>query len=218
MTHEYAVARRRMVREQIVAAGITDPAILAALAEVPRHRFVPGPLQHRAYQASALPIGYGQTISKPFTVGLMTALLELQGHEHVLEIGTGSGYQAAVLSRLTRSVVTIERIRPLADRARGLLAGLGYDNIDVLAADGAAGCWDAAPFDAAVVTACSPGVPTQIIDQIRDGGFILLPIAAAGRQTLYRYQRRGSELVVEESVPCAFVPLLSGLEEGNTDA
>ena len=123
---EYAVARRRMVREQIAAAGVTDRRVLQAMEEVPRHLFVPRLLAARAQQASALPIGFGQTISKPFTVGLMTALLELQGHEHVLEVGTGSGYQAAVLARLARSVISVERVIPLAERSRQDPARTGF--------------------------------------------------------------------------------------------
>ncbi len=208
---DYAVARRRMVREQLTDAGLTDHRVLAAMEEVPRHLFVPKLLQHRAHQPSALPIGHGQTISKPFTVGLMTSLLELQGHEHVLEVGTGSGYQAAILTRLARSVISVERIRLLAERSRVTLAKLGVENINVLAHDGAEGALDHAPYDAIMVTACAPGLPTNLVSQLKDGGHLLIPISKGGDQILYRYRRKGEEVSIEESVSCRFVPLLSGV-------
>ena len=201
-----------MVREQLVDAGLTDRRVLKAMEHVPRHFFVPRLLRHRAHQDSALPIGYGQTISKPFTVGLMTSLLELKGHEHVLEIGTGSGYQGAVLSQLTRSVVTIERIKPLANRARGALATFGADNIEVLAADGSCGMSDRAPYDAILVTACAPHLPPHLVGQLVDGGYLLIPVSKGREQILYRYQRRGSEVHIEQSLSCRFVPLLEGTE------
>ena len=208
---DYAVARRRMVREQLADAGVSDRRVLAAMEEVPRHLFVPKLLQHRAHQPSALPIGHGQTISKPFTVGLMTSLLELQGHEHVLEVGTGSGYQAAILARLARSVISVERIRPLAERSRVMLAKLGVENINILAHDGAEGVHDHAPFDAIMVTACASSVPTHLVSQLKDGGHLLIPISKGNDQILYRYRRQGEEVSIEESVSCRFVPLLSGV-------
>ena len=208
---DFAVARRRMVREQLVAGGLTDRRVLQAMEEVPRHLFVPKLLQHRAHQASALPIGHGQTISKPFTVGLMTCLLELQGHEHVLEVGTGSGYQAAILARLARTVVSVERIRPLAERSRVTLAKMGVENINVLAHDGAEGAADYAPFDAIMVTACAPSLPTHLVSQLKDGGHLLIPIVKGEEQILYRYRRSGHEVAIEQSVSCRFVPLLPGV-------
>lgn len=217
MTREYAVARRRMVREQIAAAGITDRRVLQAMEEVPRHLFVPKLLCHRAQQPSALPIGYGQTISKPFTVGLMSALLELQGHEHVLEVGTGSGYQGAILARLAGTVISVERIAPLADRARTTLTQLGFENITVLAHDGTTGYIDHAPFDAIMVTACAPHLPPLLVSQLKDGGYLLIPVSKGREQVLYRYQRRGDEVVVEQSVSCRFVPLLGGVTENQED-
>ncbi len=216
---DYAVARRRMVREQLAEAGLTDHRVLAAMEEVPRHLFVPKLLQHRAHQPSALPIGHGQTISKPFTVGLMTCLLELQGHEHILEIGTGSGYQAAILARLARSVISVERVRPLAEQSRVTLAKLGVENINVLAFDGAEGALDHAPYDAIMVTACAPNLPTSLVSQLKDGGHLLIPISKGSDQILYRYRRRGDEVTIEESVSCRFVPLLSGMTaEGEQSA
>ncbi len=210
--HEFAVARRRMVREQIAAAGITDPRVLKAMQEVPRHLFVPKLLRHRAQQPSALPIGYGQTISKPFTVGLMTSLLELRGHEKVLEVGTGSGYQGAILAHLAQEVVSVERIAPLADRARDTLQKLGLHNITVLAHDGTAGYADHAPFDAIMVTACAPHLPPHLVSQLKEGGYLLIPVTTGEDQILYRYLRQGQEVIVEQSVSCRFVPLLSGVK------
>ena len=208
---DYAVARRRMVREQLVDGGLTDRRVLQAMEEVPRHLFVPKLLQHRAHQPSALPIGHGQTISKPFTVGLMTSLLELQGHEHVLEVGTGSGYQAAILAKLARTVVSVERIRPLAERSRVTLARLGVENINVLAHDGGVGAMDYAPFDAIMVTACAPSLPAHLVSQLKDGGHLLIPISKGREQILYRYRRKGQVVSIEQSVSCRFVPLLSGV-------
>jgi protein-L-isoaspartate(D-aspartate) O-methyltransferase len=208
---DYAVARRRMVREQLADAGLSDRRVMAAMEEVPRHLFVPKLLQHRAHQPSALPIGFGQTISKPFTVGLMTSLLELQGHEHVLEIGTGSGYQAAILARLARSVITVERIGPLADRSRVTLAKLGVENINVLALDGLECAQEHGPFDAIMVTACASTLPAHLVPQLKDGGHLLIPISQGSDQILYRYQRQGQEVSIEESVSCRFVPLLNGV-------
>jgi len=207
-----------MVEEQLRRAGVTDQRVLAAMGEVPRHRFVPRMLQHRAYEPCALPIGFGQTISKPFTVGLMSALLELRGDERVLEVGTGSGYQAAVLGRLCDQVVTIERIAPLAARAASLLGDLGAANVEVVPGDATFGCVERGPWDGILVTACAPGLPEAMAGQLRDGGRLLIPIAHGGEQLLYRYLRRGEELAVEQSVPCQFVPLLSGLADARAGA
>lgn len=215
--HEFAVARRRMVREQIAGAGITDPRVLQAMEEVPRHLFVPKVLSRRAHQPSALPIGYGQTISKPFTVGLMTALLELKGHEKVLEVGTGSGYQGAILANLARKIISVERITPLADQARATLQKLGLHNITVLAHDGITGYADFAPFDAIMVTACAPHLPAHLVSQLKDGGYLLIPVTTGEDQILYRYQRQGQEVVVEQSVSCRFVPLLEGVKAAELD-
>lgn len=209
---DFSVARRRMVREQLVAEGLDDRRVLRAMEEVPRHLFVPPLLQHRAHQPSALPIGYGQTISAPFIVGLMTTLLELTGQQHVLEVGTGSGYQAAVLSRLTKSVVSVERIAPLANRARLILSELHYDNIKVIAHDGMEGMFDHAPYDAIMVTACAPHLPPLLVNQLRDGGCLLIPVVKNHEQILYRYQRQGEEVLVEQSISCRFVPLLAGID------
>jgi len=211
--NDFAVARRRMVREQLADAGLDDRRVLGAMETVPRHLFVPRLLHHRAHQDCALPIGYGQTISKPFTVGLMSCLLELRGHERVLEIGTGSGYQAAVLSVLCREVVTVERLAPLARRAGQLLDSLGYRNVEVRAADGREGVPERGPFDAIVVTACAPHLPSALVAQLVEGGTLLLPVDKGREQILSRYQRRGQEVVIERSVSCRFVPLLPGVQD-----
>ncbi len=216
--NDYAVARRRMVREQLAAAGLDDRRVLKAMESVPRHRFVPRLLHHRAHQDCALPIGYGQTISRPFTVGLMSCLLGLQGHERVLEIGTGSGYQAAVLAALCREVVTVERVAPLARRAGRLLGELGFANVEVRAADGIQGAPDRAPFDAIVVTACAPRLPSVLVAQLVEGGYLLLPVDKGREQILFRYQRRGQEVMIERSVSCRFVPLLPGVQDLPTGA
>ena len=212
MIREFSVARRRMVQEQIRRAGVTDRAVLSAMEAVPRHMFVPRLVRHRAYEPCALPIGFGQTISKPFTVGLMTALLELQGRERVLEVGTGSGYQAAVLGRLCAEVVSIERVAPLASRAAAQLDACGCTNVLVMPGDASFGLAEQGPWDAIIVTACAPGLPEAMARQLRPGGRLLIPIEHGGEQVLYRYQRRGDSLEVEQSVSCQFVPLLQGLE------
>jgi len=216
MKRDYAVARRRMVDEQILKAGVTEPRVLEAMRSVPRHVFVPRMLWHRAYEPCALPIGYGQTISKPFTVGLMTALLELRGHERVLEVGTGSGYQAAVLGQVAAEVVSVERVAPLARRARTNLDELGYKHVEVLAGDASFGVAEQGTWDAIIVTACAPGLPEDMARQLRDGGLLLIPIVHQGQQVLYRYRRQGADYAVERSVECQFVPLLRGVEDAGS--
>lgn len=205
------VARARMVSEQLQAAGLADPRVLAAMREVPRHLFVPKLLRHRAYQPCALPIGFGQTISQPFTVGLMTALCELSGGESVLEVGTGSGYQAAVLARLADSVVTVDRVPSLCRRAAAVLHELGYENVEVVAADGTEPLAGRGPFDVVVVTACAARLPEALYRQLRDGGRLIVPLGAGERQTLYRFHRNGDSPRIERSVPCRFVPLVRGV-------
>jgi protein-L-isoaspartate(D-aspartate) O-methyltransferase len=211
---DYRVARERMVTEQLRRQGIDAPRVIAAMREVQRHLFVPRLLRGRAYLPCALPIGYGQTISRPFTVALMTALLELRGHERVLEIGTGSGYQSAILSRLTAEVVSLERVVPLAERASRTLAAAGLENVRVIAADGRSGCPELAPFDAIVVTACAPAPCEPLLEQLVDGGILLLPLGRDGNQALYRFRRQGEGVQVQRSLSCRFVPLQPGLVAG----
>jgi protein-L-isoaspartate(D-aspartate) O-methyltransferase len=192
-----------MVERQLRRRGIEDERVLAAMAEVPRELFVPAELRSQAYRDGALRIGEGQTISQPWIVAFMTMLLELDGDEAVLEVGTGSGYGAAVLSRCCRQVVTIERHASLAESARTVLAELGYDNVEVR--DGSRGAPDRAPFDGISVTATAVGEPPQaLFDQLAPGAPLVCPVRRAGRELLVRF-RDGEE---ERFVPVRFVPLV----------
>lgn len=177
----FAVARHKMV-ELIRTRGVTDAAVLAALDSVPRHLFVPPAERARAYEDRPLPIGSGQTISQPYMVALMTSLLELRPGAKVLEIGTGSGYQAAILSRVAAEVYTMEIRPPLAERARRTLADLGYRNVHVRNGDGFQGWPDAAPFDGIIVTAAPPSVPDPLLRQLKTGGRLVIPVG--GRNSL----------------------------------
>ncbi len=211
MIHDQSVARSRMVAEQLEEAGIDDRRVLHVMREVPRHVFVPKLLRHRAYHGCALPIGYDQTISQPFIVGLMSALLELDGTQHVLEVGTGSGYQAAILSRLARSVVTAERVEPLALRASKILEELGCANVEVYASDASDAVPERGPYDAIIVTACADKLPSPLFHHLREGGVLVIPIGQGEQQTLYRYRKTAAEPIIERSVACRFVPLLTGV-------
>jgi protein-L-isoaspartate(D-aspartate) O-methyltransferase len=192
-------------------AGISDQAVLRALEEVPRDRFVPAHLQDRAYADHALPIACGQTISQPYVVAYMTEKLELRPHHRVLEIGTGSGYQAAILSRLVRQVVTIERYASLAVAARKRLQTLGYRNVEVLVGDGMAGAPDHAPFDRVIVTAAGTDVPRALIDQLAVGGILLAPVGPEnGPQHLTKVTKLETGELRETLIAVRFVPLLPG--------
>jgi len=173
---ERADERERMVREQIEARGIRDERVLRAMRRVPRHRFMPEARRPDAYDDRALPIGHGQTISQPYVVAAMTEVLDLDGDEKVLEVGTGSGYQAAILGELAREVYTIEIVEPLAERARRALEELGYDDVHVRAGDGYRGWPEQAPFDAIIVTAAPDHVPQPLLDQLAVGGFMVIPV------------------------------------------
>ncbi len=209
--HELAVARSRMVAEQIEEAGITDAAVLKVMRDVPRHLFVPTMLKHRAYHGCALPIGYDQTISQPFIVALMTTLLGLTGTERVLEVGTGSGYQAAILSRLADRVITVERVEPLALRASKVLEELGHTNVEIYASDASDGVPVHGPYDAVITTACAERLPTGLFQQLREGGTLIIPIGSGEHQKLYRYRKVQGQPIIERSVDCRFVPLLTGV-------
>lgn len=202
--------RAAMVERDIAGRGITDARVLAAMRAVPREHFVPANLRQRAFDDRPLPIGNAQTISQPYIVALMAQALQLQGDEHVLEIGTGSGYGAAVLARLCRHVDTVERISDLADRARQQLADLGVTNVDVHGGDGTLGWPAAAPFDAIVVTAGGPSVPPALQAQLAPGGRLVMPVGAQhGGQDLLRLTRSGGHDFRTESLcGVAFVPLL----------
>ncbi len=204
--------RAAMVREQIAARGIEDARLLAALERVPRHRFVPGSEASRAYDDRALPIEHDQTISQPYVVAFMTEALELAGDERVLEIGTGSGYQAAVLGELAREVWTIEILEPLAERAARTLAELGYDNVHVRAGDGYRGWPEEAPFDAIMVTAAPDHVPQPLLDQLALGGRMILPVGDR-EQRLVLIERTEHGLSEKEVLPVRFVPMTGIAEE-----
>jgi len=200
--------RRRMV-ERLIAGGVSDPRVLAAFQAVPRHRLLPEALRGQAYQDAALPIGAGQTISAPRVVAAMTAALELVGDETVLEVGTGSGYQAAILSRLAARVISIERVPRLAAAARSALDRLGIANVLIYLGDGTAGRPREAPFDAIVVTAGGPEVPAPLLAQLVAGGRLVGPFGDRRVQELLRVRRLGADGFARESLGrCRFVDLL----------
>jgi protein-L-isoaspartate(D-aspartate) O-methyltransferase len=204
---EQAEARRDMV-EEVRSQGIDDPEVLEAMAAVPRHHFVPPEMLHYAYVNHPLPIGHGQTISQPYIVALMTELLELQGDEVVLEVGTGSGYQAAILSGMVKEVYTMEIIPELAGPAEDRLAGLGYANVHVRNADGYYGWEEHAPFDDIIVTAAPDHVPRPLIAQLKDGGRLVIPVGAVGAyQTLWQIVKQGDQLISNNMGAVVFVPL-----------
>ncbi len=200
--------RLEMVRYQIEARGVTDPRVLEAMKEIPRHLFVPEPYREAAYRDSPLPIGEGQTISQPYIVALMTALLELGPVDRALEIGTGSGYQAALLSMLAAEVVTIERLPEVADRARKNLAALGIKNADVIVGDGTLGYPARAPYQGIIITACAPEVPAPLIVQLADGGRLVAPVGSRDFQELTKLVRRGGSVERSTYGGVAFVPLI----------
>lgn len=197
-----------MVERQLRRRGITDERVLAALRTVPREAFVPVELARHAYDDAALPIGEGQTISQPFIVATMCELLELEGGEQVLDVGTGSGYAAAVLDVLAGRVVSIERIPVLAARARRALELTGHGGVEVRIADGSLGAPDRAPFDAISVAAATDHVPPALYEQLAPGGRIVLPLGGRGEQRLVRIERTVDGLVERSSVACRFVPLV----------
>ena len=205
---DFDTARARMVADQLAARDITQPDVLAAMRKVPRHRFVPPDLQHLAYRDGPLPIGNDQTISQPYIVALMTQALHPLKTETILEIGTGSGYQAAILAELCQQVYSLERDRHLADQAGKRLADLGYTNVEVFLGDGSQGLPDMAPFDAILVTAAAPAIPNPLRAQLRDGGRLVLPVGDRDSQMLERLVRGGETWQVERLGPVKFVPLV----------
>lgn len=201
--------REHMVEQQLIARGIHDVRVLDAMRAVPREEFVPRQLQYDAYSDWPLPIGFGQTISQPYTVAFMAEALQLTGTEKVLEVGTGCGYAAAVISCVAREMHTIERIVPLADHARERLARLGYHSVQVYTGDGSLGLPDQAPFDAIVVTAGATELPPAYVAQLADNGRIVIPIGSVRHsQTLQRLTKSGEKLHVEHLGQFAFVPLI----------
>lgn len=197
-----------MVNEQIIPRGVKDERVLAAMRKVPRHEFLPEAIRGMAYGDHALPLGEGQTISQPYMVALMTELLELQDTERVLEIGTGSGYQAAVLAELCGKVYTVERVKILAERARATLDRLGYNSVAIKVYDGTYGWKDMAPFDAIMVTAGAPDIPAPLVEQLREGGRMVIPVGERYGQMLIKAVKTAGGIITLKSIPCLFVPLI----------
>jgi protein-L-isoaspartate(D-aspartate) O-methyltransferase len=205
----FTTRRNEMIQKYVLDAGIADERVVKAMSKVPRHLFVEPAISHQAYEGTSLPIGYGQTISHPTTVALMSAALRLKGSEKVLEIGTGSGYQAAVLAEMGAKVYTIERVEELARRTQVLLERLKYFTIAVKIGDGSLG-WNAhAPYDRIIVTAGAPVIPENLIGQLREDGILIIPIIGNGEQKLKVIFRTENELQVKETDWREFVPLVS---------
>ena len=208
MPDEFAAARRAMVEAQIRKRGVLSARVLDAMLGVPRHEFVPAEFQRDAYADKPLAIGEGQTISQPYMVAAMTEALDLTGSERVLEIGTGSGYQAAVLSLLAREVITVESRTALALTAQERLTDLGYTNVHVHNGDGSAGFPETAPYDAILVTAAAPEIPQPLADQLREGGRLVIPVGGQENQELVQARKENGELKSHMLFDCRFVPLL----------
>ena len=200
--------RQRMVEYQIAPRGVRDPRVLSAMREVPRHLFVPPPYDKSAYEDCPLPIGNGQTISQPYIVALMTELLSLQPTDSVLEIGTGCGYQAAILAALVRQVTTIERIPEVAGLARANLSAVGCRNVEVIVGDGTLGHPQKAPYDGIIITAATPSVPRPLIEQLAEGGRLVAPVGGRDIQELIRLRKKGGSLNEDHHGGVRFVPLI----------
>ena len=208
MSHDFDLSRERMVKNQLIARGIKDKKVLQAMSKIPRHLFIEDALYGEAYNDHPVPIGEKQTISQPYIVALMTEALKLKGDEKTLEIGTGSGYQTAILAELSSRVYTIERIKSLLGKARKLLAQLGYDNILFKAFDGTLGWKEYAPFDAIMVTAGAPHIAKPLIDQLADNGRMIIPVGDRYSQELIKVIRKGKDLEQESLGGCRFVNLI----------
>jgi protein-L-isoaspartate(D-aspartate) O-methyltransferase len=204
----YAGQRRKMVEEQLVERGINDLRLLEVVSRVPRHLFVQESLQHRAYGDTPLPIGENQTISQPYIVGAMTEALDLKGEERVLEIGTGSGYQTAIIAELCSQVFTIERLNNLSRKAQNVLESLNYMSIVFKMFDGTYGWPDQAPFDAILITASAPEIPGSLVKQLGDGGRLVAPIGEADKQKLVVLTKNGDRVSRRDLGDCKFVPLI----------
>jgi protein-L-isoaspartate(D-aspartate) O-methyltransferase len=203
---DFKAMREKMVDSQIKSRGIKDPRVLGAMLKVERHLFVPDELKDSAYLDQALPIGEGQTISQPYIVALMTELLELKGEEKVLEVGTGSGYQAAILAELAKEVYSIEIIDKLAMSAKKILTNLGYQNIKIKVGDGYQGWPEYAPFDAIIVTCAPDHIPKPLLDQLKDGGRMVIPVGSYS-QELKKIVKKGEKIETFDIIPVIFVPM-----------
>jgi protein-L-isoaspartate(D-aspartate) O-methyltransferase len=208
VVQDFKKERLAMVEEQLRRRGIHDQRLLAVMANIPRHSFVSSDYQLAAYEDRPLPIGEGQTISQPYMVAVMTQSLELKGDERVLEIGTGSGYQTAILAEMAKTIFTIERIQELLLRAQKILQELGYENIFFLTGDGTKGWPEKAPFDGIIVTAGAPEIPQTLTSQLAEGGRLVIPVGPRYTQTLYKVTRKRNQFTEEDLTGCVFVPLV----------
>jgi protein-L-isoaspartate(D-aspartate) O-methyltransferase len=210
---DFTAERERMVKQQIIMRGVSDPRVLGALGKVPREQFVPESLRDLSYTDQPLPIGYDQTISQPFIVAFMTDKLQVKPGDRVLEIGTGSGYQAAVLAEMGAKVYTIEIVESLGKRAAATLQRLGYKNVAVKIADGYKGWPEHAPFDAVIVTCAPDHVPPPLLEQTKEGGRIVIPLGAPNNQELYLLEKKNGRLERRAVLPVRFVPMTGAAEK-----
>ncbi len=215
---DYTILKKRMVEEQLIPRGINDPRVLDAFQKVERHKFIPKDLASNAYADFPVPIGNGQTISQPYIVALMTECLNLTGEEKVLEIGTGSGYQTAILAELSKEVYSVERFENLAKNAQDLLNELGYANIKVKVGDGTLGWPEAAPFDRIIITAASARIPLPLTQQLKANGKLIMPLGESFSQVLTLFEKKEDKLESTQICGCVFVPLVGKYGEKNTDA
>lgn len=213
---DYQISRKRMVAEQLIPGGVTDPRVLTAMAKIPRHLFLPDGMTAQAYSDHPMHIGDGQTISQPVIVGMMTQALELKGHEKVLDVGTGSGYQLAVLCELAREVYSIERIAKLSHRARRVLYDVGYVNFKLRIGDGTLGWPESAPFDGILAAAGSPDIPQAYLEQLADGGRLVMPVGGEEAQELIVVNRHGNSFEKRVISGCRFVKLIG--QQGWTES
>lgn len=205
---DFELLRKRMVKEQLLSRGIDDPQVLAVMSQIPRHEFIPGEYLGNAYADYPVSIGEGQTISQPYMVALMSQSLNLKGEERVLEIGTGCGYQTAILASLSKEVYSVERIKSLAEAAQLQLKKMGIENVKIKVGDGTLGWEEFSPYDRIMVTAAAPQVPPALVEQLRDEGILLIPLGGSFSQILTRVKKQGQHIETEDICACVFVPLV----------